>query len=76
MAKDALSLRVRLRYMNECRIFHNFNSITFLLYTFSFNLLDSSMFSIYEIKINNRYVSRKIALNLKLHCAIWCFHTS
>ena len=26
------SLRVRLRYMNECRIFHNINSITFLLY--------------------------------------------
>ena len=28
------SLRVRLRHMNECRIFHNIHSITFLLYTF------------------------------------------
>ena len=28
MAKDA---RARLRHMNECRIFHNIHSITFLL---------------------------------------------
>ena len=27
------SLRVRLRHMNECRIFPNIDSITFLLYT-------------------------------------------
>ena len=33
------SLRVRLRHMNECRIFHNIHSITFLLYTFYINLL-------------------------------------
>ena len=35
MAKDA---RVRLRHMNECRIFHNIHSIIFLLYTFNINL--------------------------------------
>ena len=39
------SLRVRLRHMNECRIFHNINSITFLIYTFQINLLVSSELS-------------------------------
>ena len=39
------SLRVRLRHMNECRIFHNINSITFLLYTFDIKLLVSSVLS-------------------------------
>ena len=38
MAKD---VRARLRHMNECRIFHNIHSITFLLYTFYINLLVS-----------------------------------
>ena len=33
------SLRVRLRHMNECRIFHYIHSITFLLYTFYIYLL-------------------------------------
>ena len=28
------SLRVHLRHMNECRIFYDIQSITFLLYTF------------------------------------------
>ena len=32
-------LRVRLRHMNECRIFHNINSITFLLYTLTIFIL-------------------------------------
>ena len=36
------SLRVRLRHMNECRIFHNIHSITFLLYTIYIYLLVSS----------------------------------
>ena len=40
------SLRVRHRHMNECRIFHNIHSITFLLYTFYINLLVSSVQSI------------------------------
>ena len=39
------SLRVRLRHMNLCRIFHNIHSITFLLYTFYINFLDSSVLS-------------------------------
>ena len=29
-----MSLRVRLLHMNECQIFYNIHSITFLLYTF------------------------------------------
>ena len=37
------SLRVRLRHMNECRIFHNIHSTTFLLYTFYINFLVSSV---------------------------------
>ena len=40
------SLRVRLHHMNECRIFHNIHSITFLLYTFYINCLVSSVQSI------------------------------
>ena len=39
------SLQVCLRHMKECRIFHNINSITFLLYTFAINLLISSVLS-------------------------------
>ena len=35
--------RVCLRHINECRIFHNIHSITFLLYTFYINLLVSSV---------------------------------
>ena len=39
------SLRVRLRHINECRIFHNIHSIAFLLYTFHIYLLVSSVLS-------------------------------
>ena len=41
------SLRVRVRHMNECRMFHNINSIIFLLYsiTFYIDLLLSSVLS-------------------------------
>ena len=35
------SLRVRLRHRNVCRIFHNVNSITFLLYTLKVTSLRS-----------------------------------
>ena len=37
------SLRVRLRHMNECRIFHNINSITFLSYILKMFILRSIM---------------------------------
>ena len=33
------SLRVRLRHMNVCQIFHNIHSIIFVLYTFYIYLL-------------------------------------
>ena len=49
MAKDA---RVRLRYMNECRIFHNTHSITFLLYTF-YIYFSSSFSRTFYIKSQN-----------------------
>ena len=39
------SLQVRLRHMNECQIFHNINSITFLSYAFHINLLVSLVLS-------------------------------
>ena len=47
MVKDARAweLRVRLRHMNECRIFRNIHSITFLLYTMNINLLVLSLLS-------------------------------
>ena len=32
-----MTMDARLRHLNECRIFHNINSITFLLYTFDIN---------------------------------------
>ena len=31
--------QVRLRHMNECRIFHNIHSIAFLLYTFNITVI-------------------------------------
>ena len=40
------SLRVRLHHMNECRMFHNIHSMTFLLYTLYSNLLVSSVLSL------------------------------
>ena len=40
-----MSLQLRLRHMNECRIFHKIRSITFLLYTFYINRLVSSVHS-------------------------------
>ena len=41
MAKDGLASAFR--HMNECRIFHNIHSITFLLYTLYINLIVSSV---------------------------------
>ena len=40
--KGRTSLRVRVRHMNECRIFHNIHSLTFLLYAYHIYLLVSS----------------------------------
>ena len=66
-----MSLPVRLRHMNQCRIFHNIHvhSITFLLYTFYIN--SSFIRTVYRRNQNIIAVYQpKNALNLKLRYAI------
>ena len=48
------SLRVRLRHMNECRIFHNIYSITFLLYSFYIKIF---LFQPYYLHKNQNIIS-------------------
>ena len=73
------SLRVRLRHMNECRIFHNIHSITFLLYTFYINLLVSLLLSTYEIKIQYRKINQncfKFEITLRHWVSSYIFNTT
>lgn len=52
------SLRVRLRHMNECRIFHNIKSITFSLYTQNLNcLLDFRITRCRSLNVKSDYIS-------------------
>ena len=59
------SLRVRLRHMNECRIFRNIHSTTFLILT----MLPNTLYPMTGFKIASKrayMVEQKLTLKIKL----------